>query len=369
MRIATLIGTRPEEIKMQPVIDALQERGVDVWSFQSGQSPDLVEAQEDTPRWDSLQDGIARIIAEMDFSSVDALLVQGDTATAFAGAVAGFLAEVPVGHVEAGLRTYEREPRPEEQFRGMIARVATWHFCPDEDSYRNIVMELGHVKNFAELAWDGKPDNWPWQKEQAPAAQILGLHNAFITGNPIIDTLPSQPLRVLATLHRRENWGERIEGALRALSDFQGDHARSAEVRVIRHPNWEAQGIDTQLCAPNLIYREPVDHATFLSWMRQSDVVVTDSGGLQEEAAHFGIPCIVVRSATERKALERGGSVQLVDPDDSESLLVALESILAQRRAYGDGNAGQKIAEILVNELGEGRPKTERMGELANANK
>lgn len=350
MKIAAVFGTRPERIKLEPVVAALEERGVEVvWIF-TNQSPDLVEAVDDDEtaweglaEWSNLNHGLreALVLVQnvLEDESADALLVQGDTATAFAGAVAGFLAEVPVGHVEAGLRTYRREPWPEEAFRGAIARFARWHFCPDRDSYLNLVDE-----------------------------GVGRLDNAWTTGNPVIDTLPQKPFSVLVTLHRRENWGRPINRAIDNLYYFVTEH-ENVRVDCIRHPNWGSWGRpadpdwDAAAALDGLIFHEPVDHDEFLEMMQNSDLVVTDSGGLQEEAARFGVDCIVYRSETERTALRDAGAVSVVDPSEPEKLAQALREAHRKRFCYGYGDAGEQIAEILVREL-EPESECEKFAEV-----
>ncbi len=344
MRILTCYGTRPEKIKLEPVISALRKRGADVETWFSGQSPDLVGEKRPNEvsemMWSSLPLGMASILAANQNTGLDydCVIVQGDTATAFACALAAYLADVPVAHVEAGLRTYSRDPWPEEAFRGMITRLAKWHFCPDAYAAGNIHRERG--ANIQEV-------------EESACIGSVGYDakNVHVVGNTIIDTLPIVPFCVLVTLHRRENWGERIYEAIGQLWDFSAD--TGAIITLVRHPNydswWNMAAISDRPNKATVI--QPVSHDDLLDLMLNSSVVVTDSGGLTEEAAHFGIPCIVVREATERVALLSTGAIRLVNPDEPEELQRALEDELAKRTAYGDGHASEKIAEILMEAL------------------
>lgn len=333
MRILAVAGTRPEVIKLGPVMEALEERGAEVRLLLTNQSPDLVkDADLDVVgftmdgRWAGLSDGIQRTMFEAQHEirmlGPDAILIVGDTASALAGALAGYLAEVPVGHVEAGLRTYRENPRPEEAFRGAIARFARWHFCPDRNSAKNVGWELDYPGDI------------------------------YITGNPVIDTLPNQNFHVLATLHRRENWGEPIENALAVLHDF-AETNEHAQVEVIRHPNWT----EHVRCCPDqrseigFYLADPVPHAAFREMLSRSDLVVTDSGGLQEEAAYLGVDCIVYREKTERTALSDCGAVRVVGDGGPEKLREMLREAHQKRFCYGSGDAGEQIAEILVEEL------------------
>ena len=338
MRILTCYGTRPEKIKLEPVISALRKRGADVETWFSGQSPDLVGEKRPNEvsemMWSSLPLGMAGILAANQNTGLDydCVIVQGDTATAFACALAAYLADVPVAHVEAGLRTYSRDPWPEEAFRGMITRLAKWHFCPDEYALGNIHRERGMCEQ--EVV-----------KGKYTGSVQYDAENVHVVGNTIIDTLPIVPFCVLVTLHRRENWGDRISNALIEMSLIP-----KISVTAIKHPNWANFDYIQGGC---LRFIDPMSHDDLLDLMLNSSVVVTDSGGLTEEAAHFGIPCIVVREATERVALLSTGAIRLVNPDEPEELREMLEYELAKRQCYGDGHAGEKIAEILMEGLNE----------------
>lgn len=336
MRVICAYGTRPEKIKTAPVVDALRASGVEVIEWVSGQSKDLVDDTYLVENWSQgLPKGLARTLMEFSEELEDApdcVIVQGDTATAFACAQAAFLARVPVAHVEAGLRTYQSEPWPEEAFRRQIAAVARWHFCPDEIARQNILSE-----NYRETS-DHDRD---WEE----------LNRVHVVGNTVIDTLPKRALRVLVTLHRRENWGTRRKHALRELIFF-GHANKGVEVTIVRHPNGASDYAEEMTEGEQAYWLvNPMPHDQFLSELRESDLVVTDSGGLQEEAAHMGVACLVLRTATERVALARCGAVEIVDPDAPEALREALERHLARRSCYGDGTSGEQIARILVREL------------------
>ena len=353
-KVAVAFGTRPEKLKQGPVIEALRAKGVEVVEYDSVQSPDLTGSAPSGIIWN---DGLTRGIADcmkafrdwLRAQAPHAVLVQGDTATAFACALAAFLEGVPVGHVEAGLRTYASEPFPEEALRRMIAPLARWHFAPDEASAMNVFAEMG-------CPHDG-PYSYITHPKEVPERQRKNLETAsiFITGNPIIDTLPIRPLRVLVTLHRRENWGERISDALLVLEQFERDHMGKVDIDIIRHPNWpkavSQTVLQTLIGSVGINLREPAPHATLIEQLQVVDLVLTDSGGLQEEAAALGVPCLVLRTSTERTALVANGAVKLIDPDRPEMLRQELDLLLARRHAYGTGDAGERIATILLQEL------------------
>lgn len=330
MNALVIVGTRPEKIKLSPVQRALRARGWKVETFVTGQSPDLVDSQPTQPPWDSLMEGISRTWSWGLPPWTDVVIVAGDTASAFAGALAGFLADVPVAHVEAGLRTYRRNPWPEEQFRRMICAAATWHFCPDERARVNVLMEHGCRTRYE------------------PASDVVTLtavsdiaDRVFVTGNPVVDDLPRFDLRVLATMHRREHWGEVIQDVLTALGSRS-----DVEARVISHPNWQGR-YDVPESVTEL---EPMEREAFIDEMVNADVVVTDSGGLQEEAARLGVPCWCVREATERQSLVDVGAVEMIWPPSKLRERLAQE--LAKRQVYGDGDAGERIADVLTEKLG-----------------
>lgn len=346
-RIVIAYGTRPEQIKLAPVAAELRAKGADVLEWCSGQSRDLVDGSPNGLRsefWrNGLVSGLTACLSEFEHwlrsGDFDAVIVQGDTATAFACAQAAFLASVPVAHVEAGLRTYADEPWPEEAFRRAITAFAKWHFCPDEIAALNVKRELGRVVRVEEgLTLMGR--------------RTIDQENVFVTGNTVIDTLPRVPFRVLVTLHRRENWGARIEAAADALHEFA--QTPGVSVAFICHPNMGAWIEDVELwkwTRGSIEFTAPLDRDDLLDCMRDSHLIVTDSGGLQEEAAHFGVPTLVLRTSTERTALTHTGAVVMVHPDHPETLREELETALAKRRCYGDGTASTQIAEILCREL------------------
>jgi len=330
-KILVIYGTRPEQIKLKSTIEELKKLDIEVEEWWTGQSPDLVEGKSPVSWKHGMAGGMSDILLLKapwqwtDNNKPDAILVAGDTASAFAGALAGFLSGVPVGHIEAGLRTYSKEPWPEEQFRRMIADIATWHFCPDEVSAKNVIVEITGLRLNVEIKHD----------------------QVFITGNPVIDTLEKPVFRVLVTMHRRENWGENTQIVLDQLSEIS-NLSYPTEICVIKHPNWSVQDLVEPEWNQLFFSHRGMDHDTFTKYMSKFDIVITDSGGLQEEAAFLGKTCLVVRNVTERAALLKNGAVTLIKPNQVKQ---ALEQELAKRHAYGTGQAGAKIALILKTEL------------------
>lgn len=280
-----------------------------------------------------------------------AVLVQGDTSTAFAAAAAAFSEKIPVGHVEAGLRTHDKwRPFPEEMNRRLISPLADFHFAPSDRATGNLARE--------------------------------GIEtNVFMTGNTIIDTLKflSNGVRpasnrdlgdflrletpyFFVTAHRRENWGEPLETICSAVKNLAD---RGYNFLWAAHPNPKVR--DTVYSALGGHERvrlvEPLDYVDCLKAIRMSVAVLTDSGGIQEEAAAFGKPVFVLRESTERQEIVEEGLAKLVG-HRAEIIVSHVESLGAprllgnnggpgRRYLYGDGAAGEKIVDILEKSLAE----------------
>lgn len=362
-KIICTIGTRPEAIKMAPVILALQKQPwvkVKVLSTAQhrnmldqilpgfGITPDI-DLNVMRPNQDlaSLTALVVKETADiLKKESPDAVLVQGDTTSVMAVALACFYQRVPVGHVEAGLRTGNMaQPFPEEMNRVVTARLAHWHFAPTESARANLLHE--------------------------------GIDDSVIlvTGNTVIDTLfldatsrqgnalPINPNRklVLITAHRRENFGLPIRNILAAIYDLATSFPGVQFVFPV-HPNpniFEVthatlSGID------NVFLCEPLDYFTFVKTMRRAHLIISDSGGVQEEAPALGIPVLVMREETERPEAVETGGVRLVGTDrariyhEASVLLTDLEvhaSMVRRVSPYGDGRAAGRIITRLANDL------------------
>ena len=374
-RVLVVVGTRPEVIKMAPVVDALRDRSEEVETrvALTGQHTSLVEQALSTfglePAWDleimreaqTLYDvahgcleGLRRVVAEW---PPGMLLVQGDTATVLFGSLVGFFERIRVGHVEAGLRSDDKwAPYPEEIFRRVTDVVADLHFAPTPRALERLRRE-GH-----------------------PAA---GLH---LTGNPVVDALRSlgrerRPYRepalarvvegdgrlVLLTAHRRESFGpplRKIFGAVRRLAEEHPD------IHVVYpvHPNPRVREPARELLSghPRIHLTDPVGYPDLVGALRDADLVLTDSGGIQEEAPAFDTPVQVLREVTERPEGVEAGVAELVgtDPDRIvEAARIRLReakgSAPAVANPYGDGRAGERIADIVVSEL-TGAPRRTR---------
>jgi UDP-N-acetylglucosamine 2-epimerase (non-hydrolysing) len=358
-----IVGTRPEGIKMAPLIKALQRepwarvtvlataqhRGLlDQVLSLFGICPDLdLDIMRDNQTLPQLT---ARLVTALDeaFADIapDAVLAQGDTTTVMTAALAAFYRRIPFGHVEAGLRTHDLDnPFPEEMNRVIAGHLARWHFVPTQRARRNLLRE-GIV----------------------PSA----IH---VTGNTVIDALlevaakdwpldvpldPSKRL-VLVTAHRRENFGEPLRAvcrAIRTLVDRYGD----IEVLYPVHPNPNVKAVVHELLDghPRIHLCEPLDYAPFVEAQKRAFLILTDSGGVQEEAPALGKPGLVLRSETERPEAVDEGVVRLVGTD--EALIVSqtcrlLDDAQAYRdmargvSPYGDGRAAARIVTVLRDAL------------------
>lgn len=358
-KILCVVGTRPEAIKMAPVILALQQRPwADVRVLATAQHRDLsdpvlhyfgirpdIDLDIMHPN-QALAELTARLLQALQDVLLeerpDAVLAQGDTTTVMTAALASFYHQIPFGHVEAGLRTWDMQnPFPEEANRVIAGRLARWHFAPTESARANLLSE-------------GVAD-----------ADIL------VTGNTVIDALlmtaAKEPVLdlpldaakrlVLVTFHRRENFGEPFRQvclALKALS------LRNADIQILYpvHPNPNVKEVAHELLGGcgNIILCDPLGYTSFIAAMKKAYLILSDSGGVQEEAPALGKPVLVLREKTERPEALALGVVKLIGLDgariiaETQKLLDDEPSYLAMVRGvspYGDGRAANRIAEKL----------------------
>ena len=363
--LVTLFGTRPEIIKVSPVIRALGARNSS-WrsvNVSSSQHTDLLRplAQQLAIRIDhdldvmtagqTPADVFGKVVRGMTAPFLkerpDMVLVQGDTTTAIAGALAAFYARIPVGHIEAGLRTGDRfSPFPEETNRRLISRIADVHFAATEQNVRTLEME------------------------GVPADRI------FLTGNPVVDsvthimatTSPSAELTALLdrlkghrilvlTTHRRENFGEIMSSHLRAIRRAVARHPELAVVFPV-HPNPAVRAVASKELAGEARIHciEPMGYSDFVHLLSTAWLIASDSGGVQEEAPSLGKPMLILRDTTERPEVIDCGVGRLVG-HSGERLEAALEHAIADdswadaarsaRNPFGSGDAGASIARAI----------------------
>jgi len=360
-RVMVVMGTRPEAIKLAPVVRALRESALfRTVVVAAGQHRELLSqvlevfslepdyCLEAMVAGQSLGRLTGRLLASLEdvvaHERPEAVLVQGDTTTALAGALAAFYARIPVGHVEAGLRSGDRyAPFPEEINRRLISQLASWHFAPTEGSREALL------------------------REGVPAAGIV------VTGNTGIDALyqtlellgePQEraPGRlVLVTAHRRESWGPPLEEvclAVRDLLEAQPDVVVCFPV----HPNPAVREVAHALLGghPRARLLAPLPYPSLCRLLAASHLVITDSGGLQEEAPALGKPVLVLRDVTERPEIVELGVAELVGTR-RERILASANRLLSDPAAYarmarvvtpyGDGRASQRILRFLAGRL------------------
>lgn len=366
-RIAVIIGTRPEAIKLASVVRALREamQFVPV-VLSTGQHRDLlqqtltslgleVDADLDVMADGQTLDAVCarihtRLPAALRELEPDAVLVQGDTTTAMTSALCAFHAGLPVGHVEAGLRTHDlTSPFPEEANRQLIARLARWSFAPTESSAENL------------------------RSEGVPANRIV------VTGNTAIDTLlqtcdPAAAVAaprdlLLITLHRRESFGSPLRDVLHGVTDFLVDHPAVRALWPV-HPNPKVQeAIDAVADRGEAFERiqriDPLAYRDFCEQLLRCRCVLTDSGGLQEEAPSLGKRVLIARQETERPEAVDAGLNRLVGRR-REDVAAALrrawseapyDGPLPAPNPYGDGRAAQRIVERLAADFSGARSR------------
>ncbi|MHB8073556.1 non-hydrolyzing UDP-N-acetylglucosamine 2-epimerase [Desulfosporosinus fructosivorans] len=361
-----VFGTRPEAIKMAPVIRALRQKAeilcqVTVTAQHREMLDQVLELFKIVPDFDlnlmkqgqTLTDITTRVLCGLrevfQRELPDLILVHGDTTTTFVAALAAFYAQIPVGHIEAGLRTGNKySPFPEEMNRKLASVLTDLHFAPTETAKKNLLLEGVEPEKI------------------------------FVTGNTVIDALLStmkpeysfhdphiqqileqgKELRmILVTTHRRENLGEpmrQIYQALRSTLEMFPD----TYVIFPVHKNPKVRKVVTEILGshPRVNLVEPLDYEPFVNLMARSHLILTDSGGIQEEAPSLGIPVLVVRDTTERPEAVGAGTVSLVGTE-YDSVFMEMKRLLSDQNAYkkmsmacnpyGDGCAADRIAEII----------------------
>lgn len=360
LTVMVVMGTRPEVIKMAPVVHRLRRSpDVNVRVIMTGQHKellvgllDLFELQPETDlavmeQDQSVAKTAAAVLARMDTllreQKPDVLLVQGDTTTAFAAAAAAFFHRVPVGHVEAGLRTDDKfSPFPEEINRRWISVVGDFHFVPTQHARENLLRE-GHQRQDIYVTGNTVID------------ALLYTADKLEAHPPAVPALKERPF-ILVTVHRRENHGEPLARICDAILEIVRRHP-DFDVVLPVHANPNVQRVVRgKLQHPQVRLVEPLDYLSFVDHMRSAHLLLTDSGGVQEEGPAFAKPILVMREKTERPEGLQAGTSELVGADPAAivarvSKLItdraAYASFAAARNPYGDGLAADRIANIL----------------------
>ena len=373
-RIMSVFGTRPEAIKMAPLVKELAAReGLASICCVTAQHREMLDSVLEVfdvkPDWDldimtprqTLSTITSKCLVGMDEAidtlKPDMILVHGDTSTTFAGALSAFYHQVPVGHVEAGLRTYDKySPYPEEMNRKLVTAIADLYFCPTENNRENLRRE-------------GITENVFVTGNTVIDALRTTVRENFVFATEALNRLPNESKKVvLVTCHRRENYGQPMEDIMSALAHI----ARTHEDVVLVYPVHLSPVV--QECArrhlgdiPNVLLTAPLSADEMHNLMARCYLVLTDSGGLQEEAPALGKPVLVLRRETERPEAVTAGTVKLagVARDGIVSMARQLITDPAAYAAmahavnpYGDGSACRRIADAILWRFGMGaRPE------------
>ena len=365
-KIMTIFGTRPEAIKMAPVINELKKRKIQTTVCVTAQHREMLDQ---ITNWFNIDvdydlnlmkdnqfiseitaDALREIENILAIEKPDMILVEGDTTTAFVGALAAFYQKIPIGYLESGLRTWNKfSPYPEEMNRVLISHLADLHFAPTEKSKHNLEIEN------------------------------IGSKNIFVTGNTVIDALFNTIKRhnkdyllgnkkkinlknkfILVTVHRRENFGEPLKNICLAIKELVQKEKIGAEIVIPVHLNPNVRGIVFALLRniPNIHLVDPLDYQVFCNLMAKSYLILTDSGGIQEEAPSLGKPVLVLRENTERPEGVEAGTLKVIGTQKEEVIKEVknlienkkvYEKMSKSKNPYGDGTAAQKIANIVLN--------------------
>jgi UDP-N-acetylglucosamine 2-epimerase len=370
------VGTRPEIIKMAMVHRLLRERGHRVVVLHTGQHaavaqplyrffgmvPDIVlELKRKSARLADLTAALMEGVDDsMDAIDADVVMVQGDTTSALVGALVAYYHHYPVAHIEAGLRTYEREPFPEEKNRQLIGRLAHWHFAPTAQARLNLIGE-GIAGQCIYEVGNTVIDATLWTRERIAGGgfDVGGLFPGEL--RQFLRRHGAAPL-IIVTAHRRENWGEPIRDIAAAVAAVLERHSRAVAVWPV-HPNPAVlEDIESGLAGAlssvraRIALTAPLEYPAMIDLLARARLALTDSGGIQEEASALGTPVLVARASTERQELVEHGGAALVGTH-VETIVAAAGDLLENADAhramclgsspFGDGRAGARIVQIL----------------------
>ena len=381
MRVLSVFGTRPEAVKMAPVVQALAHTpGITSLVCVTAQHRQMLDQvlrlfnilpdvdldlmQPDQNLANLTADIFTHLDPVLANLKPDWILVQGDTTTVMASSLAAFYRHIRVGHVEAGLRTNDKwHPFPEEINRRLASVVTDLHFAPTDWARQNLLRENIPPQ---QVIITGNPviDALYAVVKMPPTPDMLELFKRLDIQHKLSDTSPAtvhaSPRLILVTAHRRENFGKPLENicmALKGLAKSFGD-----EIRIVYpvhlNPNVQVPVYHFLRDIPNIILLDPLDYLPMVHLMKHASLVLTDSGGLQEEAPALGIPVLVMRAVTERPEGVNAGTVRLVGTDSeqiynqSRNLLDNPQAYAAMAQAinpYGDGKAAMRITTAILN--------------------
>ncbi|WP_322799226.1 non-hydrolyzing UDP-N-acetylglucosamine 2-epimerase [Thermoflexus sp.] len=391
MKVLCVFGTRPEAIKMAPVVQELRRRPevecrVCVTAQHRQMLDQVLHLFNIVPDYDLNVMGenqsptqvaaavLARLEPVLRGERPDWVLVQGDTTTVAAASLAAFYARVKVGHVEAGLRTRDKwQPFPEEINRRLAGVIADLHFAPTERARQNLLQE-GVADKCIVVTGNPVIDALHWVAALPPTPKVYELLQRFGIGGRVEEQKNGEadknsPLRIrspapwliLVTAHRRENFGAPLENICGALRDIAARYDGQVHIVYPVHLNPNVWGPVHRLLdgVPNITLTPPLDYLPMVHLMKHSYLVLTDSGGIQEEAPGLGKPVLVLREVTERPEAVEAGTVRVVGTDRERivaEVVRLLEDPLAYQQMaqavnpYGDGRAAQRIVSALLGE-------------------
>lgn len=370
MKVLICFGTRPEAIKLAPLVMELQSRSVfDVRICVTSQHREMldqvVEIFQLSPHHDlnlmtpgqTLEHLTGKVVEKMSMilaqEKPDCIVVQGDTTTTFAAALAAFYQKVGVAHVEAGLRTYQKfSPFPEEMNRQMTSRLTDWHFAPTEQAREALLQEDFSAENIFVVG------NTVIDALLMTVEKVMGPDEVFHKQFPFLDV---RKRLLLVTGHRRENFGQGFVNVCQAIRTIA---KRNPELEIVYpvHLNPNVQEPVTAILSglSNVYLIPPQDYLTFVWLLNRSHIVLTDSGGVQEEAPSLGKPVLVMRDTTERTEAVDAGVARLVGTNSdliiecTQRLLdctEAYEEMSHRQNPYGDGTSSARIADVLEKVL------------------
>jgi UDP-N-acetylglucosamine 2-epimerase (non-hydrolysing) len=369
IKVITIFGTRPEAVKMAPLVKELEKREeinslVCVTAQHREMLDQVLELFHIKPDFDlnimqtkqSLTGITTRVLEGLEEifeqEKPDIILVHGDTTTTFAGSLAAFYKQIKVGHVEAGLRTFDKYfPFPEEMNRKLTGAVADLHFAPTDSSKNNLLREGVQEKSIFVTG------------NTVIDAMNFTVGAEYIFNNEILNNIDYKNKKViLVTAHRRENWGEGIENICKALKTIAAEN-HDIEIIYLVHLNPVVKDVvyDYLEGVKGVHLLPPLDTKETHNLMNKCYMVMTDSGGLQEEAPHLGKPVLVLRDVTERPEAVDSGTVKLVGTnmqdiiESANKLINDKEHYEAMSRAvnpYGDGRASERITDAILYSFG-----------------
>ena len=370
LKVLLIFGTRPEAIKMAPVVLEMRkypkqlqpmvavtaqhremlDQVLDLFGIVPDYDLNIMTAEQTL--YDITTKALMGLKTVLEEAKPDLVLVHGDTTTTFAGALAAFYAQIPAGHVEAGLRTRNKySPYPEEMNRKLTGSLVDYHFAPTSISKQNLLSENVDEKAITVTG-----------NTVIDALKTTVREDFVFEDSEIVKALSSGRRLILMTTHRRENLGEPMRHVYKALSEVLRTHPDVAAIFPV-HKNPKVRQIVKEELGENerVHLTEPMDYAPFANLMSRVDIVLTDSGGIQEEAPALGKPVLVLRDTTERPEAVTAGTVRLIGTEyesvlrETNRLLDDKEHYLSMAEAvnpYGDGLASARIVQNILQKFG-----------------